>query len=380
MKQAASAQQTSISASQPATKKRKLEEIITNGSAGWTYKSKAAAHIGGDVSFSVPQRKKLRLEWLDAPSGGIRAANPTSGDLEFGVSWSDIDHIFALPVPEKPKKQYNFVVIPKGGHGLLPLAAGAPEPIIWTVFELGPKEIDAPPEPQTSIDLLNKQLASFSKTVTVPNSDEFASALPQANRKGEPAYHVKAHRGAKDGYLFFLGNGILFAFKKPLLCLPFEVIESVSYTSVLQRTFNLNISTSTTDKDGETKEEEIEFAMLDQADFAGIDEYIKRHELHDASLAAGRRAAVYNVNKGKGGKDATAAPETNGHAEEVGADGLTDLQRAQQALEDAEDELEEDYVDEEEEDYSGSDEDEEEGEGPLEEAGDEMEEDEEVEE
>ena len=48
---------------------------------------------------------------------------------------------------------------------------------------------------------------------------------------------------------------------------------------------------------------EIEFAMLDQADFAGIDEYIKRHSLQDASMAEVRRAKKYNVNKDQDGEE-----------------------------------------------------------------------------
>jgi hypothetical protein len=310
----------------------------------------------------LPQRKKLRLEWLDAPEGGIRAANAT-GELEFGVSWQDVDQIFALPVPEKAKKQHNFVVIPNGGHGLLPLVSGAPEPVVWTVFEPGPKDTDAPQEPDHTTKLLNAQLMSYRKKVILPTQEEFSSALPQANRKGEPAYHVKAHRGSKDGFLFFTSHGILFAFKKPLLFLPFSAIESVSYTSVLQRTFNLNVATSIMTPEGETREEEIEFSMLDQADFAGIDEYVKRHGLHDASLAASRRAKVYNVDKSRAAKDGAAPEATNGHAaaavagdEDDEDDEMTELQKAEQALQDEEDEMEEDYVDESEEEVSSEEE------------------------
>jgi hypothetical protein len=188
----------------------------------------------------------------------------------------------------------------------------------------------------------------------LPDSVEFESALPQANRKGEPAYHVKAHRGSKDGFLFFLSQGILFTFKKPLLFLHFSSIISVSYTSVLQRTFNLNIATSIPTPDGGTKEEEIEFSMLDQADYAGLDEYVKRHGLHDASLASSRRAKVYDVNKPRGTKDTATEATANGHAarELDDEDEMTELQKAEQLLQDEEDEMEEDYIDESEEEGS----------------------------
>lgn len=115
----------------------------------------------------------------------------------------------------------------------------------------------------------------------------------------------------------------------------FDTIESVSYTSVLQRTFNLNIlarPSGGTDEDTQ----ELEFSMIDQADFDGIDTYIKRHGLQDASLAEARRAKKYNVNGGNKTEDGVAGAE--GTVEEE-----SELQKAQQELEDLEDEDEEDY-------------------------------------
>lgn len=47
------------------------------------------------TSFQIPQRKKLNIQVL-APSSkadaanGIRAINPSSGDVEFGIGFSDI--------------------------------------------------------------------------------------------------------------------------------------------------------------------------------------------------------------------------------------------------------------------------------------------------
>ena len=36
--------------------------------------------------------------------------------------------------------------------------------------------------------------------------------------------------------------------------------------------------------------------MIDQADFAGIDDYIRRHKLQDASMAEQRKAKKLNIN------------------------------------------------------------------------------------
>jgi hypothetical protein len=79
--------------------------------------------------------------------------------------------------------------------------------------------------------------------------------------------------------------------------------------------------------------------MLDQEDFAGIDEYIKKHGLNDASMAAARKAKVHNVNK----EVKTEQQTSNGVSGAVDGDGRTELEKAEQELQDAEDEEEEDY-------------------------------------
>ena len=157
------------------------------------------------------------------------------------------------------------------------------------------------------------------------------------------------------GFLFFLENGIFSGFKKPLHFFDFDSIESVSYTSVLQRTFNMVISYK---PNPGSMAEDIEFSMIDQADFAGIDTYIKQHELQDASMADARRAKQLNINKARG----EAKPDAGVNGEE---DGRTELQKAEAELEDAEDEEEEDYDpgSEGESEGSGSDSDEEDADG-----------------
>ena len=266
-----------------------------------------------------------------------------------------IEHIFCLPVPEKAKPQSNFVIIPQQKD---PTA----DAIVWTASKVNPKTPDAGIiGPSDMAKILDKQMAKYGKKVVWPDEDEFSS---QATKGAGKQYAVRTHRGSKEGYLFFLSPGVLWAFKKPLLFLPFTSITSISYTSVLQRTFNINIAVREPDNDGMDQEYEIEFAMVDQADFAGIDAYVKRHGLNDASLAAGRRAKKYNVNTPKGAATAGATAgsmdvDQNGDDE----DEETELQKAERLLQDEEDEEEEDYVDDDdEEDVSSDGEDYEDGE------------------
>jgi hypothetical protein len=121
----------------------------------------------------------------------------------------------------------------------------------------------------------------------------------------------------------------MFGFKKPLAFFDFASVNSVSYTNVLRNTFNLVIA---------TPHQEIEFSMIDQADFAGINEYIQKHGLQDASLAAARRAKKLNVNK-PGKKDSGQPNGTTARAEDQEEE--SELQKAERELQDQEDEEEE---------------------------------------
>ena len=186
---------------------------------------------------------------------------------------------------------------------------------------------------------LTQQLKAAGRgvAITEANPKLFSSAIKEAHRPNEQAVHVKAFRGSKDGYLYFLPNGILWGFKKPLLFLPKEQIIAVSYVAVLQRTFNMVIEVDVRYKqeDGSYQEEreELEFGMIDQEDFAGIDAYVKRHGLQDSSMAEARKAKRLGINAVKG---------EEGETVDVGDGG--ELKKAEAALEhnDEEDEDDED--------------------------------------
>ncbi|KAJ5275917.1 hypothetical protein N7524_002070 [Penicillium chrysogenum] len=332
----------------PAAKKRKLQ----NGDSETALASvdlkdgnAPVQYYVQDVSFSTPQRKKLTLE-ITAGHPYLRARNQATKEIEFGVSMDKIRHALCLPVPEKTQKQFNFCIIPEYADGITPPPEGtaASEAMVFTIADGPAKAAFSGNGKQLGHGtgesaeafirkILNENMSHTN--VVRPDDKQFVSAMPEAHRKGEKAYHVKAFRGSKEGYLFLLSTGILFAFKKPLLFFSFATIDSVSYTSVLQRTFNLNVM-ARPENGSEEDNQEFEFSMIDQDNFSGIDTYIKWHGLQDASLAEARRAKVYNVNKA-GGED-TAAPTG-----EAAGEDESELQKAQRELEDQEDEEEEDY-------------------------------------
>lgn len=312
------------------SKKRKLEG--TANAADW---DKVQSY--SEISFSIPVRKKLKLEVGLLPDEGLRGKH--GDEIEVSTKWSAVRSVFCLPVPEKAQAQYNFCVMTEEPEGKI-------EHILWTVPEAVPKDgVIAPPPPaglgnstyRTHLcSIINSALKKHKISITEPSEVEFASQISQAHRKSEKAYHVKAFRGSKDGFLFFLSTGIFWGFKKPLEFFSFDAIDSVSYTSVLQRTFNLNIAARVGDDPATAETQELEFSMLDQADFAGIDEYVRRHRLQDASMAEQRRAKRVNVNGVKGGVDGE-------QAEGDGAEGeLAKAAKEAQDLQDEEDDEEED--------------------------------------
>ncbi|TQS37279.1 hypothetical protein Golomagni_02256 [Golovinomyces magnicellulatus] len=269
-----------------------------------------------DISFIIPQRKKLTLCFTDQYLFAQSSVEKTSSTK---LAWKDIEYVFLLPIPEKSQAQFGFLFLPYNSHHCLTKRSSLeknapphPEPIVFTV---PPKTA---PNPTVISGSLSKSISDFSddfltlfnsalnarfkavginKEIISPDEKIFSSAQLQSHRPNEKAVWIKAFRGSKDGYLFFLPSGILWAFKKPLLFFPHSRISGVSATSILLRTFNLNLEFFTDTK--EEEHEEIEFTMLDIDDFGNIMKYINRHNLQDRSMAERRKAKFYNVNKSK---------------------------------------------------------------------------------
>ncbi|KAH8685529.1 hypothetical protein BGZ60DRAFT_426017 [Tricladium varicosporioides] len=356
---------------EPASKKRRVGEgvpsrLVNSSTSGKPTPNGTSTAIEDnpilleikDISIVIPQRKKYTLCFT---SSHIYARLGDSLEPAAGISyaWKDIEYVFCLPVPEKSQKQYNYLLFPKNSNITpskpTPGAPQIPEPLVFTIPDSAPKPgtisgSEAARASAVSDDckalldwaLTTRLQAAGKGSLKIMQADPklFASEQKQPHRPGDKAVFVKAFRGSKDGYLFFLPNGILWGFKKPLLFLPHERIAAVSYTSVLQRTFNLSVEVDTSSTEGVKdiveSSEEYEFSMLDQLDFDGISEYVKRYGLADKSMAEQRKAKLHNVNTVKDEDGNIIGNAEAGELEKAAAE-------AEQAAMDEEDEDEEDY-------------------------------------
>ncbi|KAI9643399.1 Syntaxin-7 [Ciborinia camelliae] len=371
--------------SEPASKKRRINESLAsrsvpNDTNGTSNSAGSAPATGEDpvlleikeISVVIPQRKKYTLCFT---STHLYARLPTSEEPVSGMSyaWKDIgtshalvllevslivcvfaEYVFCLPVPEKSQKQYNYILFPKNSiispSKPSPSAPPTPEPLVFTITDGAPKAgtiggTDGSAASAVSDDYkslltwaLTTRLKATGNTLKITESDPklFSSAIRQSHRPSEKAVHVRAFRGSKDGYLFFLPTGILWGYKKPLLFLPHNRIAALSFTSVLQRTFNLSLDIDMSVPGGEDSTEEMEFQMIDQEDFAGINEFVQRYGLQDKSMAEQRKARRLNVNVVKDEEGNVVGNAEAGELEKA-------AQEAEQAAMDEEDEEEEDY-------------------------------------
>lgn len=381
----------------PALKRRKVDApqstIIVNGAQ----RMPAVSGNAGDepillyikeISVSVPQRKKFEL-CLTQNFVYARAPGTTAPIPQITYAWQDIEYIFYLPVPDKTQIHFNYVLFPKGTS--LPSKSNPPvvEPLVFTVPATAPKEgviggseaaAGAAAVSDTFKSLLHwaieRRLRAAGNAIDIVSASpsKFHSVVRQPQRPNEKAVHVSGFRGSKDGYLFFLENGILWGFKKPLIFIPLNRIAAISYTNILQITFNMVVEAFS---GGDEPNEELEFGMLDQQDYGGIDDYIKRNGLQDRSMAEQRKAKL-QLAENRTSKKGADGKEPGDDA--AGGDGHTELEKAhfevEQQLQDDEDEDEEDYdpgSDESDgsgdssEDGEGDDDDDEDGEGNAEE-------------
>lgn len=261
--------------SAPPAKRQKLDSIID------LFDSPAAVDPSNiltirDLSFQTPLRKKLNLIFTGT---NVEAHSPAKQELS--IPLNQARHVICVAAPDKAAKTWNFVIIFGENENFDAWVFGVPDTIAKTAVGGDRFVLDATESYKSVLVNAFKQLLGI--RVVEPSEAEFSSPIPLPGRPKDTAFHIIAHRGAKEGFLYFLESGILYGFRKPVLFFPLSTVREVTFTNILQRTFNLVVST-------EDNVEGEEFGMIDQAVFAGIQGYTAKHQIQDASLSEQRKA------------------------------------------------------------------------------------------
>lgn len=253
----------------------------------------------------------------------LTAVRPdTLGPPEFAItdlSTSNIYFSAFLPMAEKPKLQM-FVAFYH--HAL------KPGPFVSTF----------------SVDTLGKDIGPDYKTRVIRQASMCGFKIEDPFAGGD-AFFVDAHKGSKEGVLYFLPNNIIFGFKKPILFYESKDIKSITYSSITRITFNVTLLVRK--PDGE--EERIEFSMIDQSEFSKIDLYVKAKEVEDNSMAEELKAkpvlkskSAQEDNTAEDHDEVDAEPENNDSDDEeedgtyqIGEEGSDDSEGSYNSEEEA---------------------------------------------
>ncbi|CAO3618206.1 unnamed protein product [Mucor fragilis] len=232
-----------------------------------------------DISFQLPARKKLDLIITRTR---LILFNPKQNAIEVQYNLDDLSQLggACVPSPDKAVKSYTYTIFLKT------------EDVI--VFNTQDKVNVTLKKPDAEDQILETNKHE-------PSKEFFRSTgVSSTTGKLEDRSHVIGYLKAKDGFLFFLPTGILFGFKKPTLFFPISSLASTVITNITQRTFDLTLTLRPeskilgsagfrTTKDGD--DDTVQFSMIEQSEYGGIEAYTKKLNINDHSMAEERKAA-----------------------------------------------------------------------------------------
>ncbi|CAI4049608.1 Rtt106p SKDI_14G1230 [Saccharomyces kudriavzevii IFO 1802] len=240
------------------------------------------------VSVLSPLRKKLDLVFYLSNIDGSPVITFLKGEereLNIHQLNKNIKMASFLPVPEKPNLIYLFMTYTSCADNKFS------EPVVMTLNK------ENTLNQFKKLGLLDSNVMDFEKCVEYIRKQAiltgFKISNPFVNNTAVNAdaeqissFHLECHRGTKEGTLYFLPDHITFGFKKPILLFDASDIESITYSSITRLTFNATLVT----KDGE----KYEFSMIDQTEYAKIDDYVKRKQMKDKSMSEELKAKSKN--------------------------------------------------------------------------------------
>ncbi|CAI4049882.1 hypothetical protein N7582_004777 [Saccharomyces uvarum] len=238
------------------------------------------------VSVLSPLRKKLDLVFYLSNIDGspvITFLKGSERELTIYQLNSNIKMASFLPVPEKANLIYLFMTYTACADNKFS------DPVLMTLNK------ESTLNQFKKLGLLDSDVIDFDKCVEYMRKQAILTGfkisnpfinINAANAEQISSFHVECHRGTKEGTLYFLPDNIIFGFKKPILLFDASDIESITYSSITRLTFNATLVT----KDGE----KYEFSMIDQTEYAKIDDYVKRKQMKDKSMSEELKAKSKN--------------------------------------------------------------------------------------
>lgn len=248
-----------------------------------------------DVSFQLPARKKYDLILTGTR---LLLHNSKSDTIEFQCSLEDISQLggSCVPSPDKAVKCNTFTLFLKGEDCLVFNTQDKGDLILRKPNKAD--QILQENKHQVICDLLTQNARV---PITQPSKSYFQSTGVSATtgKVISDKSHCVAYLKAKDGFLFFLPTGILFGFKKPTLFIPISSLASNVINNITQRTFDLTLTLKAgmpllgssgfrTTKEGD--HDTVQFSMIEQSEYGGIEAYTKKLGVNDQSMAQERKA------------------------------------------------------------------------------------------
>jgi hypothetical protein len=248
-----------------------------------------------DVSFQLPARKRYDII---ITTTHLLLHNSKTNTIEFQYKLTDLSPLggACVPSPDKAAKSFTYVIFLK-----------ADDCIVFSTQDKGDITLRKPNTADETLSVeKHEKIAQLFTThtgvpMTQPSKEYFRSTgVSSSTGKVEDRSHVVAYLKAKDGFLFFLPTGILFGFKKPTLFFPITHLASNVITNITQRTFDLTLTLKPgcqilgsagfrTAKEGD--DDTVQFSMIEQSEYGGIEAYTKKLGINDQSMAEERKAA-----------------------------------------------------------------------------------------
>ncbi|KAI9263229.1 hypothetical protein BDA99DRAFT_571939 [Phascolomyces articulosus] len=274
-------------------KKRKIDAAPSTTTATTSTEPQQKTAIMNDISFQLPARKKFNL--VLTSSRQLLLVNTKTEETDYTFDLNTIQQTCCVPSPAPTKGGYTFILFFKI----------AMDPIVFSIQPKGDLLIQRPLSSSSTTTITDDKEKMIIQLLTelsglqvqLSSKQVYLSTVISATtgkRPDEDRFYANVYLKNKEGCLYFLPHGILFGFKKPVYYFPLNVLASTFYSGITQHTFNLTLvlrkgkgplGSLFNNKEEEDGGATLEFSMIEQSEFGGIDEYIKKMGINDKSMS-----------------------------------------------------------------------------------------------